>query len=62
MFPKQAVNLIGVEVASYRRRRMRARRDRRGRLTVDQVAMIVTKVIKKKMLGDLVNWLPWPGR
>ena len=62
MFSNQAVNLIGVEVASYRRRRMRARRDRRGRLTVDQPGMSVTRMIKKKMPGDLVNWLPLPGR
>ena len=61
MFSKQAVNLIGVEAASYRRRRMRARRDRRGRLTVDQPGMSVTRMIMK-MPGDLVNWLPLPGR
>ena len=34
---------------------MRARRDRRGRLTVDQPGMSVTRMIKNKILGDLVN-------
>ena len=62
MFSNQAVNLIGVEVASYRRRRMRARRDTRGRLTVDQPGMSVTRMTNNKMLGDLVNWPLWPGR